>query len=70
MVMVQQEYFLYYVSFMQSISTSKLFHFIHRCIDKVFMEEQTKFDAEITCQHSYDKRCAKSLVTVYNAAQV
>ena len=43
---------------------------IYRCIDKVFMEEQTEFDTEITCQHSYDKRCAKSLVTIYNSAQV
>ena len=34
------------------------------------MEEQTEFDTEITCQHSYDKRCAKSLVTIYNSAQV
>ena len=45
------------------------FDFYFRCIDKVFMEERTEFDQEITCQHSYDKRCAKSLVTVYNSQQ-
>ena len=33
------------------------------------MEERTEYDQEITCQHSYDKRCAKSLVTVYNSQQ-
>jgi len=40
-----------------------------RCIDKVFMEEITEYDTEVTCQHSYNRRCAKSLITVYNSAQ-
>merc|ERR1712012_332558 len=40
-----------------------------RCIDKVFMEEVTEWDTEYTCQHSYNRRCAKSLTTTYNAAQ-
>jgi len=40
-----------------------------RCINKVFMEEKTEWETEVTCQHSYNRRCAKSLVTVYNSAQ-
>eukprot|EP00092_Neocalanus_flemingeri_P023887 GFUD01025912.1.p1 GENE.GFUD01025912.1~~GFUD01025912.1.p1 ORF type:complete len:697 (+),score=162.50 GFUD01025912.1:64-2154(+) len=40
-----------------------------RCIDKVFMEEITEWDTQYTCQHSYNRRCAKSLTTTYNAAQ-
>ena len=34
------------------------------------MEEITEYDTEVTCQHSYNRRCAKSLITVYNSAQV
>ena len=41
-----------------------------RCIDKVFMEEITEWDTEYTCQHSYNRRWAKSLSTTYTAAQV
>ena len=41
-----------------------------RCIDKVFMEERTEYDTEITCEHSYNKRCAKTLATVYTSQQV
>jgi len=40
-----------------------------RCIDKVFMEEVTEWDTEYTCQHSYNRRCAKSLTTTYSTAQ-
>ena len=41
-----------------------------RCIDKVFMEEKTEWETVVTCEHSYNRRCAKSLITVYNSAQV
>ena len=34
------------------------------------MEEVTEWDTEYTCEHSYNRRCAKSLTTTYNAAQV
>ena len=34
------------------------------------MEEKTEWETEVTCEHSYNRRCAKSLVTVYNSAQV
>lgn len=44
--------------------------FVIRCIDKVFMEEKTEWETEMTCEHSYNRRCAKSLITVYNSAQV
>ena len=33
------------------------------------MEERTEYDQEVTCQHSYNRRCAKSLVTVYKSQQ-
>jgi len=40
-----------------------------RCIDKVLMEEVTEWDEQYTCEHSYNRRCAKSLSTTYTAAQ-
>ena len=41
-----------------------------RCIDKVSMEEVTEYDTVIKCDHSYNRRCAKSLKTTYEAQQV
>ena len=49
-----------------SHKTSLLF----RCIDKVSMEEVTEYDTVIKCDHSYNRRCAKSLKTTYEAQQV
>jgi len=40
-----------------------------RCIDKVFMEEVTEWDETYTCEHSYNRRCAKSLKTTYSPSQ-
>eukprot|EP00092_Neocalanus_flemingeri_P044970 GFUD01050082.1.p1 GENE.GFUD01050082.1~~GFUD01050082.1.p1 ORF type:complete len:987 (-),score=208.69 GFUD01050082.1:253-3213(-) len=40
-----------------------------RCIDKVFTEEVTEYDTVYTCQHSYNRRCAKTLTTTYNPTQ-
>jgi len=40
-----------------------------RCIEKVFMEEVMEYDTLIKCDHSYNRRCAKSLKTTYTAAQ-
>jgi len=40
-----------------------------RCIDKVSMEEVTEYDTVIKCDHSYNRRCAKSLKTTYEAQQ-
>jgi len=40
-----------------------------RCIDKVSMEEVTEYDTVIQCDHSYNRRCAKSLKTTYEAQQ-
>ena len=34
------------------------------------MEEKTEWETVVTCDHSYNRRCAKSLITVYNSAQV
>ena len=41
-----------------------------RCIDKVFMEERLEWEVEVRCEHSYNRRCAKTLKTRYEAAQV
>ena len=43
---------------------------LFRCIDKVSMEEVTEYDTVIKCDHSYNRRCAKSLKTTYEAQQV
>jgi len=40
-----------------------------RCIDKVEMVEETEYDEEITCDHSYNKRCSTSYKTTYEAQQ-
>jgi len=40
-----------------------------RCIDKVFMEERMEWDVVVKCDHSYNRRCAKTLKTRYEAAQ-
>ena len=34
-----------------------------RCIDKVTMEEVTEWDTVVQCDHSYNRRCAKSMKT-------
>ena len=34
------------------------------------MEEVTEYDTVIKCDHSYNRRCAKSLKTTYEAQQV
>ena len=43
---------------------------VGRCIDKVFMEERTEWEVVVKCEHSYNRRCAKTLKTRYEAAQV
>jgi hypothetical protein len=40
-----------------------------RCIDKVEMVEETEYDEEITCDHSYNRRCSTSYKTTYEAQQ-
>ena len=34
------------------------------------MEERTEWDVVVKCDHSYNRRCAKTLKTRYEAAQV
>ena len=41
-----------------------------RCINKVMMEEKIKWEVEIKCEHSYDRRCARTLKTSYKPFQV
>lgn len=40
-----------------------------RCVDKVMMEEKVEWEVVVTCEHSYDKRCAKTLKTNYKPFQ-
>jgi len=40
-----------------------------RCVQKVVMEEQLVWEDVQTCDHSYNKRCHKSEITVYSSAQ-
>ena len=41
-----------------------------RCVDKVMMEEKVEWEVVVNCEHSYDKRCAKTLKTNYKPFQV
>ena len=34
------------------------------------MEERLEWEVEVRCEHSYNRRCAKTLKTRYEAAQV
>ena len=34
------------------------------------MEERTEWEVLVKCEHSYNRRCAKTLKTRYEAAQV
>merc|ERR1712227_100044 len=40
-----------------------------KCIKKIMMVEKIEYETEIECDHSYEKMCYKSLVTVYNPHQ-
>merc|ERR1712106_997328 len=40
-----------------------------QCIDKVIIQEETEYDEEYTCDHSYNKQCSTSYTTVYEAQQ-
>merc|ERR1719370_743661 len=40
-----------------------------RCIDKVEEVEETEYDEEVLCDHSYDRRCHTSYTTTYSAQQ-
>ena len=54
----------------EPLSGATIKPFFLRCIDKVSMEEVTEYDTVIQCDHSYNRRCAKSLKTTYEAQQV
>ena len=54
----------------EPLSGATIKPFFPRCIDKVSMEEVTEYDTVIQCDHSYNRRCAKSLKTTYEAQQV
>ena len=40
-----------------------------RCIDKVVMVEETEYDTQIDCKHSYKQRCFTTYKTGYNPVQ-
>jgi hypothetical protein len=41
-----------------------------RCVEKVMMIEETKYDDSIECHHSYDERCHTTYTTDYEPQQV
>jgi len=41
-----------------------------RCVEKVMMVEETKYDDSIECHHSYDERCHTTYTTDYEPQQV
>ena len=40
-----------------------------RCVKKVELETRTEWEEAVMCEHSYNKRCQKSLVTVFTSVQ-
>merc|ERR1712167_322171 len=40
-----------------------------KCIDKVVMVDETKYDDHIECHHSYSRRCHETYVTDFEPAQ-
>ena len=41
-----------------------------RCVEKVMMVEETIYDDQIVCHHSYSKKCHNTYVTSFEAVQV
>ena len=41
-----------------------------RCVEKVMMVEETTYDDQIVCHHSYSKKCHNTYVTSFEAVQV
>ena len=41
-----------------------------RCMEKVQMVEETKWEHKIKCHHRYGKRCFDTFITTYTAVQV
>lgn len=41
-----------------------------RCVEKVMMVEETTYDDQIVCHHSYSKKCHNTYITSFEAVQV
>lgn len=41
-----------------------------RCVEKVMMVEETTYDDQIVCHHSYTKKCHQTYVTSFEAVQM
>ena len=41
-----------------------------RCVEKVMMVEETIYDDQIVCHHSYSKKCHNTYVTSFEAVQM
>jgi len=41
-----------------------------RCVEKVMMVEETTYDDQIVCHHSYSKKCHNTYVTSFEAVQM
>ena len=51
----------------EDVSKSKLDSKGQKCVEKLEIVEETKYDDEVTCEHSYNKRCHTTYVTKYEA---
>ena len=40
-----------------------------KCVQKVMMKEETRYEEVMTCNHSYDERCHTSYVTSFQPHQ-
>lgn len=41
-----------------------------RCVEKVMMVEETTYDDQIVCHHSYSKKCHNTYITAFEAVQM
>lgn len=41
-----------------------------RCVEKVMMVEETTYDDQIVCHHSYSKKCHETYITSFEAVQM
>lgn len=51
----------------EDVSKSKLDNKGQKCVEKLEIVEETRYDDELTCDHSYDRRCHTTYVTKYVA---
>ena len=56
-------------SLVQSLDAAKELTTGKKCVQKVMMREETRYEEVMTCDHSYDERCHTSYVTSFQPDQ-